>query len=433
MKSFAPKVVKFSQNITPFGGISYVNFQFSNCGLAQLIDNDLGIRGNGTGYSHSDIFRNWFNLIFCGGECAEDIQIHLRSTLEQIPGNKVASADTMLREIKSLAVENTEVVSTSGKVYQFNINNKMNKLNMKSLLLTGQLEKGKSYDFDYDNQIISHEKFDAKKTYKMNTGYFPGVATFGENIIYVENRDGNANVKTAQDETLERAYSLVEEHGMTVNRSRMDAGSYSEKIIKVAAKHSRLFYIRANKCDSLCDSIRELPKEEWQNVEINFKEYKVASLPFTQFLKDCNYRLVVMGEKSDDKQTDMFFGDNCIYRCILTNDWESTEQEVIEYYNQRGSSEQTFDIQNNDFGWDHLPCSDMNHNTVYLIIMAMIKNFYNYIVRKVSNVFTDIRPTSRLKRFIFRFICVPGRWFYRGRQWTLGLYTDRPYEKLFAA
>jgi len=433
MKNFAPKVVKIPQNITPFGGISYVNIQFNNCGLAQLIDNELGIRGNGTGYSHSEIFRNWFDLIFCGGECAEDIQVHLRSTLEQIPDNKVASADTMLREIKSLAVDNTEVVSTSEKVYQFNINEKMNKLNMKSLLLTGQLEKGGCYDFDYDNQIISHEKFDARKTYKMNTGYFPGVATIGKNIIYIENRDGNANVKTAQDETLERAYTLVEDHGMTINRSRMDAGSYSEKIIKVVARHSRLFYIRANKCDSLCDSIRGLPKEKWQNVEINFKEYKVASLPFTQFLKDQNYRIVVMGEKNDDRQMDLFFGDNCIYRCILTNDWDSTEQEVIEYYNQRGSSEQTFDIQNNDFGWGHLPCSDMNHNTVYLIIMAMVKNFYNYIVCKVSKVFTDIRPTSRLKRFIFRFICVPGRWFYRGRQWTLGLYTNRPYEKLFAA
>ena len=267
----------------------------------------------------------------------------------------------------------------------------------------------------------------------MNTGYFPGVASIGENIIYVENRDGNANVKIAQDETLDRAYTLVEKHGMKINRSRMDAGSHSEKIVKVAAKHSRLFYIRANKCHSLCDLIRELPEEEWKHVEINFKQYKVASLPFTQFLEDRHYRLVVMGEKNNKRPIDLFYGDNCIYRCILTNDWESTEQEIIEYYNQRGTSEKLFDIQNNEFGWGHLPCSDMNHNTVYLILTAMIKNFYNYIVGKVSKVFTDILPTSRLKRFIFRFICVPGRRYYRGRQWTLGLYTDRPYEKLFAA
>jgi hypothetical protein len=418
--------------VTPFGGISYVNTEFSNCGLAQLIDNELGIRGNGAEYTHSDIFRNWFNLFFCGGECVEDVQIHLRDTLEQIPYSKVSSSDTMLREVKSLATKNTQVESSSGKVYQFNINEKMNRLNIKSLLLTGQLEKGKSYDFDYDNQIISHEKYDAKKTYRMNTGYFPGVATIGDKIVYIENRDGNANVKTGQAETLERAYTLLKEHEMTINRSRMDAGSYSEDIVKVVAKNSQLFYIRANKCHSLCDRIREIAQEDWQNVAINFKKYKVVSLPFTQFLEDRHYRLVVMGEKSDERQADLFFGDNCIYRCILTNDWDSTEQEVIEYYNQRGRSEQTFDIQNNDFGWGHLPCSDMNHNTVYLVLTAMIRNFYNYIVRKVSKVFTDILPTSRLKRFIFQFICVPGRWYYRSRQWTLGLYTDRPYEKLFA-
>jgi hypothetical protein len=166
MKSFATKVVKFSDNITPFGGISYVNSVFSNCGMAQLIDTELGSRGNGVVYSHSDLFRNWFNLFFCGGECAEDVQVHLRNTLTQIPDNKVSGPDTMLRAIKSLATENTQIVSTAGKAYNFNINEKMNRLNIKSLLLTGQLKKDGSYDFDYDNQIISHEKYDAKKRTK---------------------------------------------------------------------------------------------------------------------------------------------------------------------------------------------------------------------------------------------------------------------------
>jgi hypothetical protein len=34
----------------------------------------------------------------------------------------------------------------------------------------------------------------------------------------------------------------------------------------------------------------------------------------------------------------------------------------------------------------------------------MIKNFYNHIVQKGSEVFDDIPPTTRLKRFIFRFV-----------------------------
>jgi hypothetical protein len=429
MKNYMPKIEKKSQNITPFAGISYVNTQFNNCGLGQLIDTELGVRVKTTGYSYSEIFRTWFNIFFCGGECAEDIQEHLYSTLAQIPDNSVPKADTLLRGIKELAVDNTEVTSSSGKTYQFNINEKMNRLNIKSLFLTGQLEKGKSYDFDYDNQIIEHEKYDATTTYKKNTGYFPGVGSIGDMVIYVENRDGNANVKTAQAETLKRAFGLFEEFEVKIARSRFDAGSYAENIVDVISKNSELFYIRANKCASLTERIRNI--EKWETVEINYKEYQVASLKFTNFFAERGYRLVVMREKGTDAQLDLFTGDNFIYRCILTNDWDSTEKEVIEFYNQRGKSEKIFDIQNNDFGWGHLPCSDIHHNTVYLILTAMIKNFYNYIVKKVSKVFSNILPTSRLKRFIFRFICVSGRWIFRSRQWILTLYTDRPYEKIF--
>jgi hypothetical protein len=423
------KIQKISKNITPFAGVFYINEQFNRSGLRKLIDKQLGNRASTKDYSYGNLFGNFFNLFLSGGECAEDIQQHFRPTLEQIPNNKVASADTLLRVFTELATENTTIVSSTNNEYQFNINERVNDLNIKSLLLTKQLKEGELYDFDYDNQIIEHEKYDAKKTYKMNTGYFPGVATIGDKIIYIENRDGNANVKTGQSETLERAYKLLNDNKIYINRSRMDAGSYSKNIVEVVAQYSQLFYIRANKCETLTEQIKQIT--DWQTVEINYINYQVASIPFTSFLENKNYRLVVMCEKSKDSQLDIFEGEKLHYRCILTNDHKSTEKEVIEYYNQRGRSEKTFDIMNNDFGWNHLPTSDMNANTVYLIITAMLKNFYNYIVDKVSKVFTDILPTSRLKRFIFRFINVAGRYVYQGRRWILQLYTNRPYEATF--
>ena len=397
--------------------------------MSQLIDNELGNRVSTVGYSYSDIIRNWANLFLCGGECAEDIQVHLRPALEQIPDNKPPSADTLLRVNHELAVDNTVVVSSSGKAYDFNINDKMNNLNMKTLLLTGQLQKGMSYDLDFDNQIISHHKYDAKVTYKKNSGYFPGVASFGDHIIYVENRAGNAHVKLEQAESVKRIGKLAKDHSIGIHRSRMDAGSYSKEIVDAVSQISDLFYIRANKCFSLTDRIDQI--DDWQRVEINFKEYQVSSLEFTRFFEERHYRLVVMREIREDGQLDLFDG-KYIYRCILTNDWEGTEEDIILFYNDRGSSEKLFDVMNNDFGWNHLPCSDMHKNTVYLIITAIVKNFYNYIIKKVAEVFTDIPSTSRLKRFIFRFICVCGKWVYRGRQWILKLYTDRPYDKVFA-
>ena len=421
------KLQKVSQTITPFAGISFVHEEFNKSGLFNLIDNYLGVR-NTNGYSYGELFRTWFEVLFCGGEVAEDVQKHLRSTLENIPDNNVASPDTLLRVLTELATENTIITSTSGKEYEFNINEKMNDLNIKSLLLTKQLKKGEMYDFDYDNQIIEHEKWDAKRTYKNTTGYFPGIATIGDKVVYIENRDGSANVKIAQDETLERSYELLLENGIKINRSRMDAGSYAKNIIDMVLTYSKLFYIRANRSESMLEQICQI--DDWKEVEINFKSYEVASIPFRQFFEDRNYRLVIMREKSNNAQLDLFTGDNFIYRSILTNDKESSEKEIIEYFNMRGASEKLFDIQNNDFGWRRLPSSDMDSNTVFLILTSMMKNFYNHFIKKVSEVFTDIPFKSRMKRFIFRFICVAGRWIKQSRQWKLRLYTDRPYEKL---
>ena len=423
------KVQKISSTFSPFAGISFVNNEFDKSGMTQLIDKELGMRTSTKGYTYANVIKNLSNVFYCGGDCAEDIQTHVGKDLKLIPDNVVSSADTVLRVVKELATNNTVYISQSGISYNFNINNKLNSLNIKSLLLTNQLQAGCSYDFDYDNQIIATEKYDTKCTYKKHKGYFPGIATLGDKIVYIENRDGNANVKFEQASTLTRAYKLLIDNDIKVNRSRMDAGSYSKEIIEVVAKNSKSFYIRANRSADLYSQIIAI--EKWDKVVINYKNYEVASLKFTQFFEDNNYRLVIMREATSDDQLDMFTGDTFKYRSILTNDWESTEKEVIEFYNQRGASEKTFDIMNNDFGWKHLPCSFLNENSAFLIIMARAKNFYNYVVEKVSRVFDDIQPTTRLKRFIFRFITVVGKWIYSGRQWVLKLYTDRPYDRLF--
>ena len=81
-----------------------------------------------------------------------------------------------------------------------------------------------------------------------------------------------------------------------------------------------------------------------------------------------SYRLVVQRSPLKNKdgrgQTDIL-GVIYTYRCILTNNWTSTEKDIITFYNERGASEKNFDIQNNDFGWSHLPFSFMAENMVF--------------------------------------------------------------------
>ena len=419
------KVIKSDKTISPFAGISFVNEEFSKSGISALINQELGSRVKIFGFQYSDIIKNLTNVFMSGGDVIEDLNTHFGEHLKNIPDNKVPSPTTVIRGINELTVENTVFTSKSNISYNFNINTKINRLNIKSLLLTNQLKSGNKYDFDYDNQIIENKNYDANTTYKKNKGYLPGAATIGDKIVYIENRDGNANVKFEQAGTLERAYNLLKSEGISINRSRMDAGSYSQKIIDIVDKHSELFYIRASKSESVFEQILEI--EQWTEIELNYKKYEVSSLKFKQFYEDRNFRLVIMREKGKTNQINLFTKDNMKYRTILTNDWDSTEKEVIEYYNQRGKSEKVFDVMNNDFGWNRLPFSFLDQNGTFMIITAMIKNFYSYFINIVSEKFEDLEPTSRLKRFVFKFISVAGQWIYQGRQYKLRLFTDRPY------
>ena len=418
-----------SKKFQSFAGLFFPLMEMRTKGLSSLIDSELGVRASGLGYSYSEIVENLFAIFYAGGDCIEDIHSHLHDELSSMPGFRVPSPDTLLRGIKELATVNTHYTSAKEIQYKFNVNKKMNTLLIKALLQTKQLSQGTEYDFDYDNQLVPTEKYDSTYSYKKCFGYFPGVGTIGDKIVYIENRDGNANVRFKQEETLERAYKQLKDQGICINRSRMDCGSYSKEIITIVDKYSKRFYIRARKSEILYNRITEIT--DWKAVEINNVRYEVASLKFTSFAEEKNYRLVIAREKTKDLQMNLFTKDSCKYRSILTNDWEGSEKEIIEFYNQRGASEKTFDIMNNDFGWKKLPCSFQNENLVFMILTAMMKNFFSFLTEKYAKVCKGLTPTCRLKKFIFQFITVVGKWRFQARGWHLDLYTNRTfYENL---
>ena len=246
-----------SEKLTPFGGIFPIMEQLDAL-LAQTIDSTLGMRCKWYGYQYSEILRSLMCVYLCGGSCVEDVTTHLMRHLSLHPSLRTCSADTILRAIEELTCENTAYQSASGRVYDFNTADKMNSLLVNALLATGQLKAGLEYDFDFDHQFIETEKYDAKPTYKKFLGYSPGVAVIGDVIVGIENRDGNTNVRFNQKETLERIFKRLEASGVHVARARMDCGSCSEEIVGMVEAHCKHFYIRANRCSSLYDTMSSL-------------------------------------------------------------------------------------------------------------------------------------------------------------------------------
>ena len=324
--------------------------------------------------------------------------------------------------------ENISYTSDTGKNYDFNTADTLNTLLLNCLLTTGQLKEDGEYDVDFDHQFIETEKYDAKPTYKKFLGYRPGVAVIGDMIVGIENSDGNTNVRFHQQDTLKRIFERLERNNLVINRFRADCGSCSEEIVEEVEKHCKSFYIRANRCSSLYDDIFAL--RGWKTEEINGIEFELNSILVGKW-KGKAYRLVIQRQKRMDADLDLWEGEYT-YRCILTNDYESSVREIVEFYNLRGGKERIFDDLNNGFGWDRLPKSFMAENTVFLLLTALVRNFYKFIMERLEVKKFGLKATSRIKAFVFKFITVPAKWIRTSRQFILNIYTDnQAYGELF--
>jgi hypothetical protein len=423
------KITYSTSKINSFGGINFADSIIGNAQVFDTIDQFLGNRGVRAQYRYSDLVRSYLLITLCGGECAEDITEHLRGELDQVKNFEVCSADTLLRMQKELATEKETIVSATNIRHDFNINMAMNRLMVKLLVQTGQLSSGYGeYIYDYDNQFIPTEKYDSKRSYKKADGYFPGIASINNCPVYIENRNGNSNVKYKQDETLKRSYSLLDEFGIQVKHSRMDCGSFDKTVVPVVEANSTYFYIRAQRCENLYNHIKEITN--WETVTIGFKEYQAASVEYAPFGWKKTYRYVITREKNNDAQGNLFTGDDFTYRAIMTNNYEMSDKQVVEFYNDRGESERLFDEMNNDFLWKKMPFSFLHENTVFLVMMAICRNLYHFLIEFISRKLDFIRPNFRLKKFIFRFMVVPSKWIKQGRQYVLKLFTSKKYHLL---
>ena len=421
------KVSIKSEKLTPFGGLYFTNKAFNALSLGKVINEALGTRSQTyNGYQWDEIVSALLDVYLCGGDCVEDVnrrECHLRES----PEVRIPTSHTVGRAIKELACDNVEYESQAGNVYRFNTNPKLNDLLMKTNMAMGMFRRGQTVNVDFDHVALETNKYDAKYSYKQFNAYFPGVVSVNETIAYIENRDGNTPVKFHQADTLERSFNLLHSYGLHIGVFRADCGSYSEEIIRMVDGNCRLFYIRASHSASMYSCIQDV--KEWKRVCIGPQETEVASFMCTHLMEDSHYRIVVQRTRVEDREPDLF-GEKYVYRCIITNDWDSSEKSIIETYNKRGARECDFARLNNDFGWKHLPCSFMNENTVFMILTAICMNFFSFFIGRIASVFTKLTPTSRAKAFVFHFTTVCAKWTRTARRWCLNLYTDMPYDKL---
>lgn len=411
----------FNSNVTPFGGIHLIHEQLFAHGAIDFIDNQLGVRVKTIGYNYSDILLSRMYTAFCGGNATEDVNYVRDSTLKYLKGISIPSADTILRGDVELSVPCEYIETASGKANKINVNTGMNEFLINSAIEFNQLNpKDKDLIYDFDHQFIPADKYDAQYSYKNKKGYFPGVATISNIPVYIEGRNGNCNVKTAQLATHKRALKALANRGVKPRYARMDCGSYIKEVTDYFHKEDILFSVRASNSETLLTMAADT--DNWEACTINFQDMEVNSFKY-QF-GDCEHRIIAYRMPNKTGQLSAFTNDAKKYMFIITNDWGISEKEAIVFYNKRGDSERVFDMQNNDFNWDSMPHSFLEENTVYLIIMAIAHILYKWLLNIFAGVVEGLTKTSRLKKFIFRFVATVAKFTHSGRKTIVHLATN---------
>ena len=134
----------------PYGGIYFVIREFLRL-MAPAIDSYLGLRSTFIGYQYSEISLAMLCNFCCGGDRTEDIY-RIHDMIEQKPGLRICSPDTVLRAMTELSVEDTVYTAQSDKEYRFNTAERLNGLLVYAAVKSGMLHPGEEYDLDFDHE-----------------------------------------------------------------------------------------------------------------------------------------------------------------------------------------------------------------------------------------------------------------------------------------
>ena len=154
-----------SEKITPFGGIYFASKAFYALSLDKVINGALGVRSSTyNGYQWDEVVSAMSDVFLCGGDCVEDVnrsECHLRES----PEVRIPTSHTIGRAIKELSHEDMECKSSSGNVFRFNTNPRLNDLLMKLNMKMGLFKSGR----------LSTWKFPSfwNRLYLLEIGIFP--------------------------------------------------------------------------------------------------------------------------------------------------------------------------------------------------------------------------------------------------------------------
>ncbi|MFB2121715.1 transposase, partial [Parapedobacter sp. 2B3] len=214
-----------------------------------------------------------------------------------------------------------------------------------------------------------------------------------------------------------------------VSAFRGDSASYQKEVLELMDSRNVRFYIRMLDFRGIRETFAGL--DDWQTIRVNEHRKEVGSVCYSFKDSQEKYRVVVTRTLKKSNQLDAFENRSYHYQAIITNDGNSSEKEVIEFYNQRGDAEKSNCYLLNDFNLSRLPFMDMDTNTTYMYLMAMCATLFEWIKQVlVTNKTPGISLTMRAKAICFQYITVSARWITHARKTAITVFSRQQYRPL---
>ena len=256
-------------------------------------------------------------------------------------------------------------------------------------VLKTALHRCKGITLDIDATEIISQKADAQWTYKKNQGYMPMVGHIAEvgMVVACDFRSGNTSPAKDNLAFIQQCKSALP-RDCYIKALRIDAAGYQAKIIQYCEEQAIHYAIRAKMSASIKEYIEAREEKDWKplihkNGEASQHQSACRTVhwisghetPLTLVIQ----RKAIKGqiELDMDTATDStkLTQQGYIYRCIVTDQEDWTDSQIIHWYNQRGEdSENRIKELKIDFGGDVLPCSDFGANALYFMISALSFN-----------------------------------------------------------
>ena len=359
--------------ITPHAGLGLFGEFLHSQRIAEIIDKVLPKRKSSKSYSASIFALPLLLTMHGGGRHIEDI--------------REISNDEGLREL--LQMDTVPTSNATGEWLRFIGSKKKGlsgllKLNRHLLRRALKKLKLKGFTLDIDATEIVAEKILALFTYKGNQGYMPMVGHIAETgmVIHDDFREGNI-APAAENLTFIKKCIANMPKGKKITKFRADAATYIAEVFNYLEEKNILFAIGGKKDVAVMTLINELKKEDWREYQ---GTSKIASILHTMNDTNQAFRMIVIqrpyqssfdaSENEENKRNS--------YRVIATNDFDKTEEDIVNWYNKRANaSENKIKELKIGFNMEYMPCGTTEANAVFFRLGVIAYNLFKLFQMKI--------------------------------------------------